>query len=78
MSDIVTAPPQPRPTPRSRAFTREVWVERLARFPNSGLTNRKSVSVQFSGRTSGRKTELTPISLELTPISLTNFPHQFP
>ena len=37
MSDAVTAPPPPRTT-RSRAFTREVWVERLARFPDSGLT----------------------------------------
>jgi transposase len=38
MSDAVTAPPPPPRTPRSRAFTREVWVERLARFPDSGLT----------------------------------------
>jgi len=38
MSDVVTAPPQPCRIPRSRAFTREVWVERLARFPQSGLT----------------------------------------
>ena len=38
MSDVVTAPPPPRPTPRSRAFTRAVWAERLARFPDSGLT----------------------------------------
>jgi hypothetical protein len=38
MSDVVSLPPPPRPTPRSRAFTREVWAERLARFPQSGLT----------------------------------------
>lgn len=38
MSDAVTAPPPPPRTLRSRAFTREVWVERLARFPDSGLT----------------------------------------
>jgi transposase len=38
MSDSVTAPPPPCPAPRARAFTREVWVERLARFPDSGLT----------------------------------------
>ena len=38
MSDIVTALPPTPPTPRSRAFTREVWAERLARFPDSGLT----------------------------------------
>jgi transposase len=38
MSDVVTAPPPPGPTPRSRTFTREVWVERLARFPDAGLT----------------------------------------
>jgi transposase len=38
MSDVVTAPPPPDRIPRSRAFTREVWLERLARFPDSGLT----------------------------------------
>jgi hypothetical protein len=38
MSDSVTAPPPPCPTPRSRAFTRDVWLDRLARFPSSGLT----------------------------------------
>jgi transposase len=38
MSEVVTALSQPGPTGRSRAFTREVWVERLARFPQSGLT----------------------------------------
>jgi hypothetical protein len=38
MSDVVIAPSPPRRTPRSRAFTREVWAERLARFPGSGLT----------------------------------------
>jgi hypothetical protein len=37
MSDLVTAPPT-CPTPRSRAFTRALWRERLARFPDSGLT----------------------------------------
>jgi hypothetical protein len=37
MSYVVNAPPPPRPTPRSRTFTREVWAERLARFPDSGL-----------------------------------------
>src|SRR5437763_1775006 len=30
-----TAPTQP---PRSRAATRQAWVERLARFPDSGLS----------------------------------------
>ena len=38
MSDVVTAPPSACRRPRSRAFTREVWAERLARFPDSGLT----------------------------------------
>jgi transposase len=38
MFDAVLAPPQPpRPT-RSRAATRELWLDRLARFPASGLT----------------------------------------
>jgi hypothetical protein len=38
MSDVVTAPTPPCRTARSRAFTREVWVDRLTRFPLSGLT----------------------------------------
>jgi transposase len=38
MSDVVTTPPPAGPTRRSRAFTREVWAERLVRFPDSGLT----------------------------------------
>jgi hypothetical protein len=38
MSEPVSSPPVPEPTPRSRALTRELWVERLARFPASGLT----------------------------------------
>ena len=38
MSDVVLAlSPPPRPT-RSRAATRELWLDRLARFPLSGLT----------------------------------------
>jgi hypothetical protein len=37
MSEAVAAPlPAPHST-RSRAFTREVWIERLARFSASGL-----------------------------------------
>jgi transposase len=46
MSDVVTAPPPPCRTPRSRAFTREVWVERLARFPDSGLTPAQFCAVE--------------------------------
>ena len=46
MSEAVTAPPPPPRTPRSRAFTREVWVERLARFPNSGLTPAQFCAVE--------------------------------
>src|SRR5436190_21803587 len=38
MSEVVTAPTEPCPAARSRAFTRQVWVERLTRFPLSGLT----------------------------------------
>jgi transposase len=38
MSDVVTAPSQPRRSTRSRAATRELWLDRLARFPDSGLT----------------------------------------
>jgi hypothetical protein len=37
MSEVVVAPPVRRPTP-SRAATRELWLDRLARFPSSGLT----------------------------------------
>ena len=38
MSEVITAPAEPCVTVRSRAFTREVWVDRLTRFPLSGLT----------------------------------------
>lgn len=38
MSEPVAAGPQPSCSTRSRAFTREVWLDRLARFPLSGLT----------------------------------------
>lgn len=37
MSEVVVAPPVNR-TARSRAATRELWLDRLARFPASGLT----------------------------------------
>lgn len=37
MSEVVVAPPV-RPATRSRAATRELWMDRLARFPASGLT----------------------------------------
>ena len=38
MSEAVLAPTQPARAARSRAATREVWLDRLARFPASGLT----------------------------------------
>lgn len=37
MSEVVVTPPAD-PTARSRAATRELWRDRLARFPASGLT----------------------------------------
>jgi hypothetical protein len=37
MSEVVVAPPVNR-TARSRAATRQLWLDRLARFPASGLT----------------------------------------
>ncbi len=37
MSEVVVTPPVHR-TARSRAATRELWLDRLARFPASGLT----------------------------------------
>jgi hypothetical protein len=37
MSDVVIAPPQLSPAKRSRAATQELWLDRLARFPDSGL-----------------------------------------
>lgn len=37
MSEVVVAPPVTR-TARSRTATRELWLDRLARFPVSGLT----------------------------------------
>jgi transposase len=38
MSEAVLAPTPPTRTVRSRAATREVWLDRLARFLASGLT----------------------------------------
>jgi transposase len=38
MSEVLVAPPPAPCKFRSRAATREVWLERLARFPASGLT----------------------------------------
>jgi hypothetical protein len=38
MSAAVLVPTPPTRTARSRAATREVWLDRLARFPASGLT----------------------------------------
>jgi len=37
MSEVVVAPPVNR-TARSRAATRQIWLDRLAPFPASGLT----------------------------------------
>ena len=37
MSEVVVAPPVNR-TARSRAATRQLWLDRLAPFPASGLT----------------------------------------
>jgi len=37
MSEVVVASPV-RPATRSRAATRELWMDRLTRFPASGLT----------------------------------------
>jgi hypothetical protein len=38
MSELVTAPPHSSGPTRSRAASRELWLDRLARFPLSGLT----------------------------------------
>lgn len=38
MSELAAAPTAPRRLPRSRAATRQAWVERLARFPHAGLS----------------------------------------
>jgi hypothetical protein len=38
MSAAVLAPPSARRSARARAATRELWRDRLARFPSSGLT----------------------------------------
>ncbi len=46
MSEPVAAVPQPGPAARSRAFSREVWLDRLARFPLSGLTPAQFCAVE--------------------------------
>ena|SRR5262245_37447524 len=38
MSEVVVAPSPAHRSARSRAATRELWQDRLARFPSSGLT----------------------------------------
>ena len=38
MSEVVAAPPPVSRSVRSRAATRELWLDRLVRFPASGLT----------------------------------------
>ena len=38
MSELVTAPTSPAQPARSRAATRQVWLDRLTRFPLSELT----------------------------------------
>ena len=38
MSEVVVAPPPAHRSACSRAATRELWQDRLARFPSSGLT----------------------------------------
>jgi hypothetical protein len=37
MSEPAVAPTEPLPAPRSRGGARQLWVERLARFADSGL-----------------------------------------
>jgi transposase len=37
MSELAVAPTEALPAPRSRANTRQLWTERLARFADSGL-----------------------------------------
>lgn len=46
MSETVLDPVQPHRTTCSRAWTREVWVERLGRFPESGLTPAQFCAVE--------------------------------
>jgi hypothetical protein len=48
MSEITapTGTAQPCPRSRSRAFTREVWLDRLARFPLCGLTPAQFCAVE--------------------------------
>jgi transposase len=38
VSELATAPTEPRGPTRSRAATRQAWVERIARFAPSGLS----------------------------------------
>ena len=38
MSEAIVPVTSPPPPPRSRAATRQTWVERLSRFPDSGLS----------------------------------------
>jgi hypothetical protein len=46
MSDAIFAPAQPTRSTRSRPATRTLWIERLARFPQSGLTAAQFCAVE--------------------------------
>jgi hypothetical protein len=46
MSDAIFAPAQPSRSTRCRATTRTLWIERLARFPQSGLTAAQFCAVE--------------------------------
>lgn len=45
MSETVVAPPV-RPATRSRAATRQLWMDRLTRFPASGLTGAQFCAIE--------------------------------
>jgi hypothetical protein len=46
MSELFTATPQPSPAARSRAARREEWLDRIARFPLSGLTTAQFCAIE--------------------------------
>jgi hypothetical protein len=46
MSETVTAPAPPAQPARSRAATRQVWLDRLTRFPLSGLTPARFCAIE--------------------------------
>lgn len=80
MSEVVIAPLQPHDPGRSRIGTREVWLDRLARFPSSGLTVAQFCAIEAVSVPSfySWKRRLAAHVLDSTPLQDQGGPHLLP